>query len=503
MNARRTAARQREIEVPDYIIIGGGTAGCVLAARLSADPAVSVLLIEAGPQDRDRYIHMPAGFARMTAGPLIWGFETTPAPALGGRSMILPQARVLGGGSSINAQVFTRGCPEDFEAWSAEFGCTGWNWDAVLPCFRRSERNDTFDGPLHGSDGPLGVSCGTPHPLTRAFVRAAQQAGLPLTADFNGARQEGCGFYQTTTRGGRRSSAATAYLRPALKHPNLSVRTGVAVLRVTIEAGRATGVEIAAAGGIERIAAGSEVIVTAGAIGSPKLLLLSGLGPADALTANGIPVRADLPDMGRNLHDHMDVDVIAELSGPHGIDRYKKRRWQAAAGLQYLLLGTGPAASNLVEGGAFWWGDRAAPTPDLQLHFLPGAGVEAGIGSVPGGNGCTLNSYFLRPRSRGTVALRSADPAATPLIDLNPFHDPYDLARAVDGVELCREILRQPALAGLIRAEHLPGAGETGREALKTFARRHARSAYHPVGTCRMGGDDRSGRRPKSARPGD
>jgi choline dehydrogenase-like flavoprotein len=401
--------------------------------------------------------------------------------------MVYPQARVLGGGSSINAQVFTRGCPADYDGWAAEEGCAGWNFADVLPYFLRSEGNDTFAGPCHGTEGPLGVSSGSPHPLTRVFVRAAQQAGIPFRADFNAGQQEGAGFYQTTTRNGRRSSTATAYLKPAMSRKNLTLRTDATVGRIAIENGRAIGVEIVANGRTELLRAECEVIVAAGAIGSPKLLMLSGIGPAAHLGAHGIKVSHDLPGVGQNLHDHMDVDVVAELNGPHGIDRYKKKRWQAVAGLEYALFGKGPVASNIVEAGAFWWGGSTEKTPDIQFHFLPGAGVEEGIGSVPGGNGCTLNSYHVRPRSRGSVTLRSADPRDSPIIDPNPFAEGYDLDRAVDGIEISREILSQPAFAKYISCEHLPGAAVKGRSALEAFAREHGRSAYHPVGTCRMG----------------
>lgn len=475
--------------MPDYVIVGAGSAGCVLAARLSEDAAVSVLLLEAGPPDTDRYIHWPVGFFKMTAGPLIWGYETAPGKAIGGRTMVYPQARVLGGGSSINAQVFTRGCPQDFDAWANEEGCAGWSFAEIEPYFVRSEANDTFAGPHHGTNGPQGISSGSPHPLTRAFVRAAQQAGLPFNADFNAGRQEGAGFYQTFTRGGRRCSTAVGYLKPALGRRNLTLRTDATVRRIVIESGRASGVELRGADGSAQIIhADREVIVASGAIGSPKLLMLSGIGEAAHLNEHGIAVHLDQPSVGQNLQDHMDVDVISELNGPHGIDRYKKKHWQVVAGLEYMLFGKGPVASNIVEAGGFWWGDRSEATPDLQFHFLPGAGVEEGIGSVPGGNGCTLNSYHLRPRSRGSVRLRSADPDDKPVIDPNPFADPYDLERAVDGIEISREILSQPALASLIRQEHLPGPSTRGREALRQFARDHGRSAYHPVGTCRMGG---------------
>ncbi|HMF69156.1 MAG TPA: GMC oxidoreductase, partial [Phyllobacterium sp.] len=298
---------------------------------------------------------------------------------------------------------------------------------------------------------------------------------------------EGTVFYQTTTKRGKRSSTAVGYLKPVLGRKNLTVRTGIFVNRIIIEDARATGVEIIENGNPSILRAEREVIVAAGAIGSPKLLMLSGIGNASHLKTTGINVIHDLPGVGQNLQDHMDVDVLAELSGPYGIDRYKKRRWQFMAGLEYTLFGKGPIASNIVEGGAFWWGDKSEKTPDIQFHFLPGAGVEEGIGSVPGGNGCTLNSYHVRPRSRGSVTLRSSDPRDAPIIDPNAFSDPYDLERAIDGIMLSREILAQPAFRPFIRREHLPGDAVTSRESAARFARQYARSAYHPVGTCRMG----------------
>jgi choline dehydrogenase-like flavoprotein len=476
--------------MPDFIVVGGGSAGCAVAARLSEDSDVSVALLEAGPTDRNRYIHMPVGFFKMTDGPLTWGFHTTAAKYANNRTMLYPQGRVLGGGSSINAEVYTRGCPEDFDRWATREGCLGWSFRDVLPYFRRSEDNDILSGPFHGNGGPQGVSTAHPHALTQVFVRAAQEAGIPFNADFNGPKQAGSGIYQTTTRAGRRCSAAVGYLNPIRHRKNLQILTDTLITRIVFEKHRAIGVEIIADNHTEIVRADREVIVTAGAIGSPKILMLSGMGPADALTALGLPVLIDLPGVGLNLQDHMDVDVVYELTGPYSYDKYKKLHWKLWAALEWKLFNKGPVTSNIVEGGAFWWGDRQEPTPDLQFHFLAGAGVEAGIGTVPSGNGATLNSYHLRPRSRGSVRLGSADPRAAPLIDPNSFAETYDLDRAVDGIIISQEIMNQAAFRPYILREHIPGADVRTKSEYEAFARSAARSAYHPVGTCKMGIDD-------------
>ncbi|PZO65814.1 MAG: alanine-phosphoribitol ligase [Paracoccus denitrificans] len=476
----------------DYVIVGGGSAGCVLAARLSEDPGTRVCLIEAGGRDTNPLIHMPVGFAKMTTGPLTWGLKTAPQKHALNREIPYAQARVLGGGSSINAEIFTRGHPSDYDRWVTE-GAEGWGFADIQPYFLRSEGNTILAGGWHGTEGPLAVSnIPDPNAMTRAFVQSCQEAGMPYNPDFNGAVQEGTGVYQTTTRNGRRCSAAVGYLRPAMGRANLTVVTGALVLRLRIEGRRAVGVDYAVKGAVETAMADAEVLVTAGAIGSPKLLMLSGIGPADDLRAHGIEVAVDLPGVGQNLQDHFGVDIVAELDGHKSLDRYNRLHWMAWAGLQYGLFRSGPVTSNVVEGGAFWHaeggpGDR----PDLQFHFLAGAGAEAGVPSVTkGSSGVTLNSYTLRPKSRGSVQLRSADPADTPVVDPNFLDSADDLRVSTEGVRTSVEIFRQSALAKHIRQVSYPGADIRTQSDYEGYVRQYGRTSYHPVGTCRMGQDD-------------
>jgi choline dehydrogenase-like flavoprotein len=474
----------------DYVIVGAGPAGCVLARRLSDDPSVRVLLLEAGGRDWHPYIHMPAGFAKLTGTIASWGWSTVPQKHLGGRSYWYPQGRVLGGGSSINAQVYTRGNAKDYDEWASEEGCAGWGYRDVLPYFKRAEGNQRYVDDWHGYGGPLGVSFPVgPLPICDAYLRAAQEAGLPYNPDFNGARQEGCGYYQLTIKNGRRSSAAVAYLRPIKDRPNLEVRTGVFTTRVVVERGRAVGVEVGRKGASpELVRAEREVLVTSGAIGSPKLLLLSGIGPADELKALGIPVVHDLPGVGKNLQDHLDVYVVSECTGDHTYDRYARPHRAAWAGLQYLLFRQGPVASNLCEAGGFWYADPAARSPDIQFHLMLGSGIEKGAAKLKN-PGVTLNSAFMRPRARGAVTLASGDPAAHPLIDPNYLCDPYDREISIRGFRLAREIMRQPAFRPFVLAERQPGPECRTDEEITAYAVRFAKTDYHPVGTCKMGVD--------------
>jgi choline dehydrogenase-like flavoprotein len=473
----------------DYIIAGGGSAGCVLAHRLSADPSVNVLLLEAGGSDRHPFFHMPAGFAKMTKGIGSWGWSTVPQKHLKNRVLRYTQAKVIGGGSSINAQIYTRGAPADYDEWARDGGAAGWSYREVLPYFKRAENNQRYANEYHGYGGPLGVSNPiSPLPICEAFFQAGQEMGIPFNPDFNGERQEGLGYYQLTQSNARRSSTSVAYLNPIRHRRNLTVRLGAQALRVLIEKGRATGIEVTSRGSrIPQILRPKrEVIVTSGAIGSPKLLMQSGIGPADHLRTVGLNVVHDLPGVGGNLQDHLDLFVICECTGDHTYDKYNQPHHAVWAGLQYLLLKRGPVASSLFETGGFWYVEQGARSPDIQFHLGLGSGIEAGVAKMKN-PGVTLNSAYLRPRSRGSVRLASADPSEAPVIDPNYWAEPRDRDLAIEGLRLAREIVRQSALKRFVMAERLPGdALKTGKD-LFDYACAHAKTDHHAVGTCRIG----------------
>ena len=469
----------------DFIIIGGGSAGCVLAARLSENPAVRVLLLEAGGSDRHPFYHLPAGFAKMTKGIGSWGWSTVPQKHMKDRVFRYTQAKVIGGGSAINAQIYTRGNAFDYDEWR-QMGCDGWGYEDVLPYFRKAEDNDTWDNRYHGKGGPLGVSQpAAPLPICEAYFEAAAKLGIPRNEDITGEKQDGVCFYQLTQRNARRSSAAMAYLAPNRGRKNLTVKTGAQVRRITVEAGRATGVELSDG---SKLAASSEVVLSSGAIGSPRLLQLSGIGPADHLSGLGIPVVLDQPQVGANLQDHLDLYAICEVTGPHTYDRYAKPHWSAVAGIQYLLTKRGPVASSLFETGGFWYADPEARSPDIQLHLGLGTGIESGVAAMPQG-GVTLNACYLRPRSRGSVRLQSADPSAAPLIDPNYLADPRDCELSIEGLKLAQRILAQEPLKPFIKAERLPGPDVKSDEDYFDFICEHSKTSHHAAGTCRMGAD--------------
>ena len=468
----------------DYIIVGGGPAGCVLANRLSEDASIKVLLLEAGGSDWNPLFHMPAGFAKMTKGVASWGWETVPQRHLKNRVLRYTQAKVIGGGSSINAQIYTRGNAADYDLWAGEDGCTGWDYRHVLPYFKRAEDNQRFNDDFHSYGGPLGVSMpSAPLPICDAYIRAGQELGLPYNPDFNGREQAGVGFYQLTQRNRRRSSASLAYLAPIKDRKNLTIRMNAPVRSIELEKTRVTGVTLMSG---EVLRANREVIVSSGAIGSPKLLLQSGIGPADHLKKLGVNVKHDLPGVGENLQDHLDLFVIAECTGDHTYDGVAKLHRTLGAGLQYILLRSGPVASSLFETGGFWYADPDARSPDIQFHLGLGSGIEAGVERLKNA-GVTLNSAYLHPRSRGTVRLASSDPAAAPLIDPNYWSDPHDRKMSLEGLKIAREIMQQDALKPYVMAERLPGAKVVSDDDLFDYACANAKTDHHPVGTCKMG----------------
>ncbi len=476
----------------DYIIVGGGSSGCLAAGRLVREQSASVMVIEAGMSNHNPLIRMPAGFVKLLGiDKYMWFYETEDQPRLGNRHPVIPQGRVLGGGSSVNAMVYMRGQAQDFKAWGETSGTSEWDLPHLLPHFRRVEGNGRLNNRLHGVDGPMKVS--DPREvceLSKAFVAAALAAGHPENTDFNGGRQTGAGLFQVNIHRGRRCSAADAYLAPLGRDPNLTVQTGALVQRVLIEKGRAVGVEYRHKGRTLIARAKTEVVMAAGALATPKLLMLSGIGPAAELQRHSIPVLAALPGVGQNLQDHTEVPVLSFCNGPYGYFG-QDRGWNTLRnGLQYLLLGTGPVGSNGVEAGAFLNPDSASEDASIQMFCVPSIYFDKDVKGIEATHGITLNACLMRPKSRGSVRLRSADPDNLPRIDPNYFDHPDDLRLSVAGLRAAREILAAEPLAGMIDREVRPGPEITDDAGLADHARRTVKTVYHPVGTCRMGHDD-------------
>ena len=475
-------------DVYDYVIVGAGSAGCVLANRLSARADLKVLLLEAGGTDSSPFIHMPGGLARLVGNADVnWQYYTEPEPELLGRKLYWPRGRVLGGSSSINAMCYTRGHHLDYDEW-AVLGAEGWSYANVLPYFLQSEDQSRGASTYHGVGGLLSVEdLKYRNPLSAVFVEAGTECGLSRNPDFNGPLQGGVGFYQVTQRNGRRCSAAVAYLRSAQQRKNLAILTRSLVTRIVFRGTRAEGIEYRHRGGVRFARAQREVLLAAGAIGSPLALLRSGIGPATELEALGIPVVADRVEVGRNLQDHLDFCTLTKCTGSM---TYDFNAWQEiAAALRYALTRSGPGVSNVAEAGGFARTHLATDErPDIQLHFVPAQLDDHGRNRLSG-HGYTIHSCALRPRSRGHLSLRSSRPEDPPRIRACYLSDRRDVDVMLEGILLARDISRSPAFSPFRGAEIFPGEGVTRREDVELVLRRKAETIYHPVGSCRMGSD--------------
>ena len=477
----------------DYLIVGGGSAGCVLANRLSASGKHQVCLLEAGPPDDSLMIRMPGGvLPLMRTATYNWQFWTVPQARLGDRPLYWPRGRTLGGGSSINAQVYIRGHRWDYDHW-AQLGNEGWSYDEVLPYFKKLEHFEPGADDFHGEGGPLNAAKHRQtNPMAAVFLDAAQQAGYEPNPDFNGVRQEGFGHYHVAQRDGERCSNSRAYLRPAQVRSNLQVMTGVQATKLLFDGLRAVGVRYYCDGVYREVYARREVILTAGAVGSPHLLQLSGIGPAEHLHAKGVPLLHDLPGVGANLQDHLDVIVSVKSRTRLGLSFHPLSLFRSLwALLQFLFTRRGELTSNIVESGGFLKSDPAEPVPDLQMHFAALVNAKHGLdlSLLFRHYGYSLMTCDLRPHSRGTVRLASADPLLPPAIDPRHFEDERDLDKLVLAVKKAREILSQPAFATHAQRELEPGAAVQTDAQLRDWVRANAETIYHPVGTCRMGSD--------------
>ncbi|MBP6010640.1 MAG: choline dehydrogenase [Alphaproteobacteria bacterium] len=475
----------------DYVIAGAGSAGCVLANRLSADSANEVLLLEAGPKDNSVFVRMPAGVASLitTRNKYNWGFETEGSATLNNRKDFWPRGKGLGGSSSINGMVYIRGHARDYDHWR-QLGLEGWSYADVLPYFKRSETNEAGGDDFRGDSGPLYVSNASKSaPLYQVLLDAGRQAGFPLTPDFNGEQQEGFSFYQLTIKNGQRWSSASAYLKPAMSRPNLSVEVEALIARVLVENGRAVGIEYRQGGQTHQVRARKEVILACGTIGTPQVLMLSGIGDGEYLRRFGIPVVADLPGVGQNLQDHLDVNVQYECTQPvTAYAQVSNPLNVARIGLQYLLFGTGEGRTQGLEAGAFIKSRPELDIPNLQLHLFNAPFSDHGR-KVLRQHAFGLHLCALRPESRGHVALRSTNPEDPPLIQPNSLTSETDLRTLRDAVKIARKIVAQPAFDAYRGAELNPGAKATSDADIDDFIRRTAITIYHPVGTAKMGTD--------------
>lgn len=476
----------------DYIIVGAGSAGCVLASELSRNPNTKVLIVEAGRRDWSPMIHMPAGIQSLIEGKTYnWAFRTAPQKHLNNRRMFIPQGKAIGGTSSINGMIYIRGSRQDYDRWAAD-GCTGWSYDDILPVYKRLEANTRLHDEFHGNDGPLNVTDFTYlNPLTATFLEACDEIGIPRNKDFNGATQYGAGHFQYTVKDGRRMSSARAFLHPARKsRSNLDVYANTLVSRIVVKHGRAVGIEFV--GEDKRattVRATREVIVSSGAFNSPKLLLLSGIGPADELKQAGVPVVHDLPGVGKGLQDHLDAAAIWHASTKLTYDDAARFPYRYIHGARYLLFRSGPVTSSGCEAVAYTKSEPGLEEPDVSVHFLPAWVIDHGFTKLPG-NGITLHNNNMRPVSRGEVRLASDNPLDAPIIDPNFMAEPADVRKMIACVKIGREIMESKTFRPYVSRPYAPLEDVKTNDQIIEFVRQTAETDYHPVGSCRMGVDE-------------